>query len=471
MVVAYVWWHQPSHQNPDRLPRMENRHRDALCRIAEADGMWSKDGHEPVAFHLVPRSGMTKEIDHPNWNRSWSVPGQSTADDLGELDLLRVDPIDPGRNLARTFWLTMKGRKEAADLATQTVVDASQPSPETSNRDRASGPEHAVKAVVSWAHGNGDWQATVAEFAFELRKLGIDANIDLIHLQDRAVDWTTYGPRAIEESDFVLIAVSAAYKERWEGTNDPGTGAGAAREANTLKTLFGDDQEAFYGKVKMVILPGATRDDIPTELRAVVHRFQIATIDEPSLEGLLRVLTDQPEFVAPPVGSVPLLPPKPVGQSGKPLPAPEPSQAIAAAIAELPEREKLIIALTYFERMTRTEIAEILGVSQNEISQLAQDATTRLGQSAIARLVADSDRPAAAQNHAARRALLADGPRQGELPIEPGQLALAIPERFDFDQGYAEVIDHYVYKGRTGSDPDTVEFTFSHQENRVITSG
>ena len=203
-----------------------------------------------------------------------------------------------------------------------------------------------------------------------------------------------------------------------------------------------------------------------------MHRFQIATIDEPGLEGLLRVLTDQPEFVAPPVGSVPLLPPKPVGQSGKPLPVPEPSQAIAAAIAELPEREKLIIALTYFERMTRTEIAEILGVSQNEISQLAQDATTRLGQSAIAGLVADSDLPAADQNHEARRGLLADGPRQGELlPIEPGQLALVIPERFDFDQGYAEAIDHYVYKGRPGSDPDTAEFTFSHQENRVITSG
>ncbi len=450
---------------------MENRHRDALRRIAEADDMWSKDGHEPVAFHLVPR-GMRKEIDHPNWNRSWSMPGQSTVDDLGELGLLRVDPIDPGHNLARTFWLTMKGREEAADLATQTVVGASPPASETPNHDRASGPERAVKAVVSWAHEDGDWQATVAEFAFELRKLGIDADIDLIHLQDRAVNWTTYGPRAIQESDFVLIAVSAAYKERWEGTNAPGTGAGAAREANTLKTLFGDDQEAFYGKVKIVILPEATTDDIPTELKAVVHRFPIATIDEPGLEGLLRVLTDQPEFVAPPVGSVPLLPPKPVGQSGTPLPAPEPSQAVAAAIAELPEREKLIIALTYFERMTRTEIAEILGVSQNEISQLAQDATTRLGQSVSAGLVADSDRLATGQNHAARHALLADGPRQGELlPIEPGQLALAIPERFDFDQGYAEVIDHYAYEGRTGSDPDSVKFTFSHQENRVITSG
>jgi hypothetical protein len=459
---------------------MENRHNEALRRIAQADGAWAREGHEPRTFLLLHPGG-TPQIDHPRWDDSWSTPGSSTIDDLRELGFLRVAPVDASRNKARTFELTMAGREKARGLAAQQVAPVGEPEPEPPIADPTPqapspvpdpDPGEAPVAFVSWAHGDGDWQATVAEFAFELRKLGIDADIDLIHLQDRAVNWTTYGPRAIQESDFVLIVVSAAYKERWEDTNAPGTGAGAAREANTLKTLFGDNQEAFYGKVKIVILPGVTTDDIPTELKAVVHRFPIATIDRPGLEGLLRVLTDQPEFVAPPVGTVPLLPPKPVGQSGKPLPVPEPSQAVAAAIAELPDREKLIIALTYFERMTRTEIAEILGVSQNEISQLAQDATTRLGHSVSAGLVAGSDRPATGQNHSARHALLADGPRLGELlPIGPGQLALAIPERFDFDQGYAEVTDHYAYEGRTVSDPDTLVFRFRHQEHRVVTDG
>jgi hypothetical protein len=64
---------------------MEHRHREALRRIAEADRMWSRQGHEPEAFHLVPRGGLREEIHHPAWDRSWSVPGSTTIDDLGEL--------------------------------------------------------------------------------------------------------------------------------------------------------------------------------------------------------------------------------------------------------------------------------------------------------------------------------------------------------------------------------------------------
>jgi len=36
---AHAWWHQPGHQNPDRLTRMENRHRDALALMRPLQGM------------------------------------------------------------------------------------------------------------------------------------------------------------------------------------------------------------------------------------------------------------------------------------------------------------------------------------------------------------------------------------------------------------------------------------------------
>jgi hypothetical protein len=72
-------------------------------------------------------------------------------------------------------------------------------------------------------------------------------------------------------------------------------------------------------------------------------------------------------------------------------------------------------------------------------------------------------------SHRARIALLANGPREGERrDITPGQMALAISERFDNDQGHADVIDHYAYEGRTINDPDTVVFTFREQERHVI---
>jgi hypothetical protein len=374
----------------------------------------------------------------------------------------------------------MAGRERARELAARRVAPVGKPESEPPIADPTPqapspvpdpDPGEAPVAFVSWAHGEPGWQTTVVEFTFKLRELGIDADIDVTHLHDPAVNWTTLGPRAIEESEFVLIPVSSGYKERWEGDAAPGTGAGAAREANTLKALFDKDQKAFQRKVKIVILPGASLDDIPTELRAIAQRFDVPTIDQDGLEDLLRTLTKQPEFVAPPVGRVPLLPPEHVGQSSKPPPVPEPSQAVAAAIAALPERERLIIALTYFERMTRAEIAEIIGVSENEVSQLAQDATSRLGDSASADLAAKTDQTVSGRNHSARHALLANGPRKGELlSIEQGQVTLAVSERFDFDQGYAEVIDHYAYEGPTGNDLDTVSFTFRHQENRVITA-
>lgn len=56
---------------------------------------------------------MTRVIDHPRWDSSWSVPSEHTIDDLGELGILRVNLSS---NKARTFALTMSGRQRGADL-------------------------------------------------------------------------------------------------------------------------------------------------------------------------------------------------------------------------------------------------------------------------------------------------------------------------------------------------------------------
>jgi RNA polymerase sigma factor for flagellar operon FliA len=51
---------------------------------------------------------------------------------------------------------------------------------------------------------------------------------------------------------------------------------------------------------------------------------------------------------------------------------------VADAIARLPEREKLVIALYYYENLTLREIGEILGVTESRISQLHTKAVLRL---------------------------------------------------------------------------------------------
>lgn len=170
------------------------------------------------------------------------------------------------------------------------------------------------KAFVSWAHSDDAWRDTIARFVVALREFGIDADVDLFHAHDGSVDWATYGPNAIEHNDFVLLATSAAYKQRWDAPQlaiaTTGTGAGAAREANVLKALFNRDQTAFFKKVIVVVLPGARDADIPNELVAGLPRFVIPEIDERHLKDLLRRLTGQPAFVPAPPGRVPILPPE-----------------------------------------------------------------------------------------------------------------------------------------------------------------
>jgi RNA polymerase sigma factor for flagellar operon FliA len=51
---------------------------------------------------------------------------------------------------------------------------------------------------------------------------------------------------------------------------------------------------------------------------------------------------------------------------------------IADAIAALPEREKLVIALYYYENLTLREIGEVLGVTESRVSQLHTKAVLRL---------------------------------------------------------------------------------------------
>jgi RNA polymerase sigma factor FliA len=67
--------------------------------------------------------------------------------------------------------------------------------------------------------------------------------------------------------------------------------------------------------------------------------------------------------------------------------APDPSRSldvgdlkdrIADSIASLPEREKLVIALYYYENLTLREIGEVLGVTESRISQLHTKAVLRL---------------------------------------------------------------------------------------------
>jgi hypothetical protein len=173
----------------------------------------------------------------------------------------------------------------------------------------------ARTVFISWAHSNTEWssdeakewQAQVADLAATLVELGIDADIDLFHF-DEATDWTRFGPTGIQSADVTAVVMSAAWAERWSGTNAPSVGAGAAAEADTLRGLFARNQAEWQRRVVVIMLPGVPGTVVPPDLERV-SRLYVDLSDPDSIEAVVRLITGQPRFPKPKLGRVPVLEP------------------------------------------------------------------------------------------------------------------------------------------------------------------
>ena len=58
--------------------------------------------------------------------------------------------------------------------------------------------------------------------------------------------------------------------------------------------------------------------------------------------------------------------------------ASELTEILSAAIDALPEKERMVLSLYYYEELTMKEVGAILGVNESRISQLHSKATLRL---------------------------------------------------------------------------------------------
>lgn len=170
-----------------------------------------------------------------------------------------------------------------------------------------------VTALVSWAHADPGWdrgeiaqrQEQVVRLAQGLRGNGIDVDVDLFHAtQD--VDWTRWGPARIRDVDIVLVVVSQAWRDAWEGRGDTSRNVGAAAEADVLRTLYSRDRSALISKCRVIVLPGS-ESHVPDGMDGI-PRFRLDNFEDADLEDLLRDLTNQPAFVLAPLGTVPVLP-------------------------------------------------------------------------------------------------------------------------------------------------------------------
>ena len=136
------------------------------------------------------------------------------------------------------------------------------------------------------------------------------------------------------------------------------------RAIGELEAKFGraPTDEEISGKL------GLTQDELDASLTEI-SRSSIAALDElwtvQGSSGDQVALIDTIEDTAGPAPAAAL------DQS-------ELKEMIADAISRLPEREKLVITLYYYEELTLREIGEVLGVTESRVSQLHTKAILRL---------------------------------------------------------------------------------------------
>jgi RNA polymerase sigma factor for flagellar operon FliA len=139
------------------------------------------------------------------------------------------------------------------------------------------------------------------------------------------------------------------------------------------------DIERANSKLEHRLQRAPTDEEMAAELQMTVEEFQGALLE---ISNSTIVALDEPWAVSDSSGDeVSLL------DTIRDPNAPDPTQAvdaselkdrIADAIARLPEREKLVIALYYYENLTLREIGEVLGVTESRVSQLHTKAVLRL---------------------------------------------------------------------------------------------
>jgi RNA polymerase sigma factor for flagellar operon FliA len=141
------------------------------------------------------------------------------------------------------------------------------------------------------------------------------------------------------------------------------------------------DVERAHAKLEARLQRAPTDEEMAAELEMTVEDFQGALLEIANSSVL--ALDDLWTFADPEGGGGQIsvldtitdpnaVDPEAEAQSS------EVKDRLADAIESLPERERLVIALYYYENLTLREIGEVLGVTESRVSQLHTKAVLRL---------------------------------------------------------------------------------------------
>ncbi|MBN9519232.1 toll/interleukin-1 receptor domain-containing protein [bacterium] len=161
------------------------------------------------------------------------------------------------------------------------------------------------KVFVSYSWDSDAHQQRVKQLVDDLRGDGFEATMDLYALNppEGLPAWML---NSIRKADYVLMVITETYRKRCEGDEDPGKGKGAKWETGIITRRIYQD-EFRNGKFLPVVVNRADVAAIPSVLLGNLY-FNVS--DPNGLERLVRLMSDQPEYVPPPIGRTPVLPPR-----------------------------------------------------------------------------------------------------------------------------------------------------------------
>ena len=161
------------------------------------------------------------------------------------------------------------------------------------------------KVFVSYSHDSDHHVERVVALTETLIERGVQCYLDQYE-QSPPEGWPTWMENKIGEADYILVVCTKIYHERLSGQAGAGVGKGAKWEGAIIRQeLY--DADSRNKKFIPVIFEKDDTAHIPTSLGGASY-YNLDSSD--GFESLYRRLTDQPEYVRPPLGEIIKMPPR-----------------------------------------------------------------------------------------------------------------------------------------------------------------
>ncbi|MDV6347941.1 toll/interleukin-1 receptor domain-containing protein [Nitrosomonas sp. Is35] len=160
-----------------------------------------------------------------------------------------------------------------------------------------------ARVFISYSHDSDTHRAFVHNLANDLRRDGLDCQIDQYVNGFPPEGWQRWMENQIEQADFVLIVCTPLYLQRYRGI-DPDGGRGVNFEGVVIsQTLY----DHYYRNTKFIpVIPErGSLSDVPLPLKG----FTTYKLPQ-DYTALYRLLTDQHATPAPEIGGMIYLPPE-----------------------------------------------------------------------------------------------------------------------------------------------------------------